>query len=259
MKNSRKTQLLIVAVVGILVFSFLPTAQGWRSRRTKVNIRPIEDWLDNNPYGAGAYYMTGYVGGDRNDNYYWTWFFAVTELFEGEAFEYSGHVKEKVLRDGSIEITVKLRVKDMVVELYENNATGEPIWDFAYMGQEVFSGRIDYYFQIKFTLDAHYVGIPGWIEPGDRVAGCVLPSSDGILYNPGPMGIHLESIMLIAVGDGITYEPGWYWWMFPGSLPTPDGGTAKIFMFHCAKFGPDNPLVWPYGASGFKFATVRLY
>ncbi|NHJ20986.1 MAG: hypothetical protein EAX91_08595 [Candidatus Lokiarchaeota archaeon] len=264
MKNSKKTQLLIVSVVGILLFSFLPTVQGYGRRRTNINIRPIEDWLDNNPYGAGAYYMTGYVGSDTNDHYYWTWFFAVTELFEGEAFEYSGYVKEKVLLDGAIEITVNLYVKDMAVELYDNNAPGDPIWTFDYMGQIVFQGRIDYYFQIKFTLDAEYDGYaPFDIEPGTREAGCALPSSEAIIDIPEQMGIHLESILLIATGEGNTLMPGWYWWMYdpedPTTLPVPDGGTAKLFMFHYAHFGPDNPLVWPYGSSGFKFAIVNLY
>lgn len=129
MKNSRKTQLLIVAVVGILLFSFLPTAQGWRSRKTNVTIRPIEDWLQNNPFGVGVPWETGYVGGDRKGNNYWIWPDSIFGAFTGNTYEYRGHVKEKVLRDGSIDITVKLYVKDIYLEAYDAlyNENGEPI------------------------------------------------------------------------------------------------------------------------------------
>jgi hypothetical protein len=266
MKNSRKTQLLIVAVVGILLFSFLPTAQGWCSRKTNVTIRPIEDWLDNNPYGAGMYYMTGFVGSDRNDHYYWTWVVAITEPYIGETFEYSGHVKEKVMKDGSIEITVNLWVKNMVIEFYdaEMDENNNPIWDLGYLGQIVLAGRINYYFQLKFTLDATYEGSEyAGFEPGTREAGCELPTCEMIYYIPDEMGIHLQSLMFIASGEGDTYVPGWYWWMYdpddPTTLPVPDGGTKNIFMFHYAKFGSDDHIVWPYGSSGFKFATACLF
>ena len=131
MNNSRKTQLLIVAVVGILFFSFLPMAQGWGSRNTNVTIRPIDDWLQNSPFGIGVPWETGYAGNDGKGNSYWMWPDSVFGAFTGNTYEYSGHVKEKVLRDGSIEITVKLFVKDIYAEVYDvlYDENGDPIWE----------------------------------------------------------------------------------------------------------------------------------
>ena len=102
MKNSRKSQLLVVSIVGILAFSFLPTAQGWRSRKTNVTIRPIDDWVQNNPFGIGVPWETVYVGDDGKGNNYWMFIDSLFGAFTGTLYEYSGHIKEKVLRDGSI-------------------------------------------------------------------------------------------------------------------------------------------------------------
>lgn len=268
MNNSRKTQLLIVAVVGILLFSFLPTAQGWSSRKTNVTIRPIDDWLQNSPFGIGVPWETCYVGDDNKDNHYWIFTDSVFGAFTGNTYEYSGYVKEKVLRDGSIEITVNLDVKDIYLEayaaLYDEN--GDPIWGQQYfgdMGDILLYAYVDYFFQLKFTLDAEYDGYAPWgVPPGTREAGCTLPYFDAIFYLPEELGIHLHSLMLVGHGDGFTFEPGWRWPApdepFPDG-PFEDGGTAKIFFLHYARFGPDDAFVWPYGASGFSMNTIRIY
>ena len=77
--------------------------------------------------------------------------------------------------------------------------------------------------------------------------------------------------MLLGVGDGYTYEPGWRW-PAPGEPWPPDavldGGTAKIFFLHCAEF--DDPLgggfgppawgYWPFGSSSdFSVNTIRVF
>jgi hypothetical protein len=276
MKNSRKTQLLIVVIGGILLFSFLPTAQGWR-RRTNVTIRPIEDWLQNSPFGIGVPWETVYVGGDGKGNDYWMWPDSVDGVFTGNQYEYDGHVKEKVLRDGSIEITVYLFLKDIYVELYyalydENN---NPIWSMDYFGNtgDLHSfGFADYFFRMKFILDAEYDGYAPWgIPPGTREAGCMLPYFDAISYIPEEMGIHLKSLLFVGAGNLFTYEPGWRW-PAPGE-PFPDdaildGGTAKIFFLHCAEFddpigggfGPPAWGYWPFGSSSdFSISTIRIF
>ncbi len=161
MKRSRKTQLLIVAIVGIFVFSFLPAVQGKPSRRTEVNIRPIDDWVINSPFGIGVPWECTYVGGDGKGNNYWMWPDSLFEIFQLEPteYEYSGHVKEKVLRDGPIEITVKLFVKDIYLEVYDAlyDENGDAIWSQQYfgdMGDILLYAYVYYFFQLKFTLDA---------------------------------------------------------------------------------------------------------
>ncbi|MHA2289414.1 MAG: hypothetical protein ACXABG_11575 [Promethearchaeota archaeon] len=265
MKNSRKTQLLIVAVVGILLFSFLPTAQGWRSRRTNVTIRPIEDWLQNSPFGIGVPWETVYVGDDGKDNHYWMFTDSVDGAFTGTQYEYGGHVKEKVLRDGSIEITVILFMYDVYAELYNvlYDENGDPIWSMNYfgnMGDLHSSGYVDYFFKMQFTLDAEYDGYAPWgIPPGTREAGCMLPYFDAISYIPQEMGIHLKSLMLVGGGDiSLWPDPAW-----PDYI-----GTGKVFFLHVAKFddpigggfGPPAWGYWPFGSSSdFSINTIRIF
>ena len=136
MKNSRKTQLLIVTLVGIFIFSLLPTALGCPSRKTDVNFRPIDDWVQNSPFGIGVPWECTYVGDDGMGNNYWAWPDSLDGLFTGDEYEYSGHVKEKVMPDGSIEITVMLFVQDIYIELYDAlyDDDGDPIWSQQYFG-----------------------------------------------------------------------------------------------------------------------------
>ncbi len=278
MKKSITTKLIVLAFVGICVFSFLPAVQGCR-KRIDVNIRPIDDWVVNNPFGIGVPWETAYVGGDGKGNNYWMWPDSLFGAFQLEPteYEYSGHVKEKVLHDGSIEITVYLFVKDISIEIYDAlyDDNGDPIWSMEYFGDSgdiLMYGFMNYFFRLEFTLDAEYEGFAPWgIPPGTREAGCMLPYFDAISYIPEEMGIHLKSLMLIGGGDAYTYEPGWRW-PAPGEpspypeWPVLDGGTAKVFFMHCAQF--DDPIgggypgwgYWPFGSSSdFSVNTIRVF
>jgi len=274
MKKSITTQLIVLAFIGICIFSFLPAVQG-RGKGVDVNVRPIDDWVVNNPFGIGVPWETAYVGGDGKGNHYWMWIDSLFGAFTGNLYEYSGYVKEKVLRDGSIEITVNLFVKDIYIEMYDAlyDENGDPIWSMQYFGDSgdlLSFGYADYYFRLKFILDAEYEGFAPWgIPPGTREAGCMLPYFDAISYIPEEMGIHLKSLMLIGGGDAYTYEPGWRWPAPDEPFPPDavlDGGTAKIFFLHLAEF--DDPLggwypgygYWPFGSSSdFFVSTIRIF
>lgn len=116
---------------------------------------------------------------------------------------------------------------------------------------------------MKFTLDPEYDGFALWgIPPGTREAGCMLPYFDAIFYIPEEMGIQLHSLMLVGHGEGFTFEPGWRWSAPDEPFPDDailDGGTAKIFFLHYARFGPDDEFIWPYGASGFVVNRIKIY
>ncbi len=274
MKKLLTTQLIVLAFVGICVFSFLPAVQGCR-RKQHVNIRPIDDWVINNPFGVGVPWETAYGGGDGKGKDYWMWLDSLDGVFTGNQYEYSGHVKEKVLLDGSIEITVYLFVKDIYVELYNAayDDNGDPLWTMEYFGDcgDLHSfGYADYFFRLEFTLDAEYEGYEPWgIPAGTREAGCMLPYFDAISYIPEEIGAHLKSLMLLGAGDLYTYETGWKWpapdepWPDDAIL---DGGTAKIFFLECAEF--DDPIgggypgwgYWPFGSSeDFSISTIRIF
>jgi hypothetical protein len=271
----KKSNFLTISILTLLAFSLIiSTTVACRPRR-KTTIRPIDDWVEYNEFGIGVPFETAYVGGDRKGNNYWMWPDSLFGAFSGNLYEYSGFVKEKVLRDGSIEITVNLFVEDISIEIYDAlyDENGAPIWSMRYFGDSgdiLMYGYFDYYFRLKFTLDAEYEGYDPWgIPPGQREAGCTLPYFDFISYIPKEMGIHLQSLMLIGSGNCFTYEPGWRWPEDLSTLtewPVLDGGTAKVFFMFLAEFddtmGGYYPGVgyWPFGSSSdFFMNTIRIF
>jgi hypothetical protein len=263
----RKSQIILVVIIGILTLSFVSVSvYGSEGRGTDVNIRPIEDWLANNPFGAGMQYNTAFVGHDKDGMYYWTFFDSLYGAFTGNLYEYDGHVKEKVKHDGSIEITVKLWVEDIYMEAYDAllDENGDPVFTMNYFGDVgdiVLYAFMDYYFEFKFILAAEYPGYEPWgIPPGTREAGCPLPYSEAIYNLAEPLGIEVVSMSFIGYGEGEMFEPGWRW--PPPGEEFPPGpfiiGDAKILMFFHARFH-DNPLLWPAGSSGFRMNRIMYW
>ena len=171
-----------MTLLGILTLSLsFATVQGYKGFHTKVTIRPLDDWLEPNPFGVGMTFNAAYFGHGKTNNYYWAWPDSPFGIFTGIQYEYNGHVKEKVLQDGSIEITVKLTVKDAYIELYHSlyDEEGDPITTMDYfgdLGDLLLYAYCNYHFEFQFTLDAKYDGYEEWgIPPGTREAGCPLP------------------------------------------------------------------------------------
>ena len=257
----KKSQIILILAIGILSLSI--TSASVQACRTDVNFRPIEDWLDNNPFGIGATWNAAYFGHDKN-NYYWAWPDSPLGYFSGTPYEYEGYVKEKVLRDGSLEITVKLSVKDAYIELYHSlyDENGNPITTMEYfgdLGDLLGYAYCNYLFIFKFTLDAQYEGYEPWgILPGTREAGCPLPYYEAIMMIPEQLGIHVNSLMFIAMGEGEAFEPGWRW-PAPGEEfpPWPDTiADISLFMQFHAKFRDGSNLEWPVGSSSFQSNTI---
>ena len=150
-------------MLGILTLNLsLTSVQGYRGFHTRETIRPLDDWLEPNPFGVGMTMNAAYFGHGRTNHYYWAQPDSPLGIFSGP-YEYDGYVKEKVLRDGSIEITVKLTVKDAYIELYDAlyDKKGDLITTMDYfgdLGDILLYAYCDYYFEFKFTLDAKYDG-----------------------------------------------------------------------------------------------------
>ena len=252
-------KILLVGLVAMFIFSFLPTALASTSRgKGKVTYRPIEDWLESNPYGCGPYYWTAFFGDDGSGNDYWAWFDGVTEGELGWEYnyEYSGYVREEVLRSGSLDYKVVLYVKDMYIEclngIYDED--GNPWYD-----DLVMSAYIDYVFQFTFRLDKHYPGVPEWgIPKGKWVPGGTIPRFEGILNLPVELGIHVKSYLFFGAGSGEFYEPGWTYDDWPPG-PVPTGETGDVYLFHYATFEEGDYLELPFGSSGFKFNTFFIH
>lgn len=256
-------KILLVGLVGLFIFSFLPTALACSHKgRGRVNYRPIEDWLDQNPFGCGPYYWTAFFGNDMKGNHYWAWFDGVTagEMGWEYDYKYSGHVREKVLPDGSLEYKVILVVKDLYIDCLTGifDEFGNP-WYY----DLILGGYIDYMFQLSFTLDATYPGFPPYIPAGTREPGCRLPYFEGILSLPDELGIHVHSFLFVGSGSGDLYEPGWTYDMFdpedPSTWPILTGETAHVNLFHYARFDKGENLELPFGFSGFSFNRFLIH
>jgi len=70
MKKLIRTQLIVLAFVGICLFGFIPAGLSWSIHNKRVTFRPITDWTDVNPFAIGPEWLVGYTGGDcRGNNY----------------------------------------------------------------------------------------------------------------------------------------------------------------------------------------------
>jgi hypothetical protein len=270
MYNLKRTKLaikiLLVVFVVMFIFSFLPTTLACKNGhgyRNKINYRPIEDWLEYNPFGCGMYYWTAFFGDDGSRHEYWAWFDGVTagEMLGEYNYEYSGYVREEVLRGGSLEYKVVLYVEDLYIECLNGFyfEDGSPWYN-----DLVMSAYIDYVFQFTFRLDKHYPGFPDWdIPAGKWKPGGRLPDFEGIIFYPVELGIHVKSFLFYGAGSGEFYEPGWTYdkWVEndPSTWPGSTGETGDVFLFHYATFDEGEQLVLPYGFSGFMYNTFAIY
>ncbi len=282
----KPTKFLVVTLLLTTIFgmSFIPVGLAWGGKKHKVTFRPITDWTDVNPWGIGPEWYQGYA----NDQY-WMWIDSLMDhfwLFNWDTFEplteyfyeFDGHVKEKLLRDGTLEITVKLYVKDLYMEVMDtkHDENGDPIWTMEYFGdngQFVASGYVDYFFEFKFTLAPEYDGFTGTIVPtpiwpidfdipeGTRTQGCELPNLWAFLFFPDELGIQIKSLKLIAFGSGVVYEPGWFYPEPPETEYPPgpfEAGTTDIFFYFNTKFKSNDDYAWVFGST-FKSAYIILY
>ncbi len=285
-----KKNKIILAFSIILLFSvssFVPAVLGWGGHR-RTTFRPITDWTDINPFGIGPEWYVGYCGGN-DENLYWMWidslmshfFYFNFETFEPlteYVYEFEGYVKEKVLRDGSLEYTIRLKAFDIFVEVNEANydENGDPIWTmnhFGDHGQMVANCYVNYYFELKFVLSREFNGFTGTIIPhplwpyefdipgGTREKGCDLPPSWAFFFFPEELGIQVKSLKLMAFGSGVVMEPGWFYPTPPETEYPPgpfEAGTTDLFFFFNARFKDGETMLWPHGPFGYRANYITL-
>ena len=245
-----------MSIIGICIFSFIPAVLSAEA----VNHRDIDDWIygaepsiyrdgPNNPYGCGS----GYAGPGKDGNWLSLWFYPLVM-----GYEYEGFVLEKVLKDGSLKITVNLKAYDVDVEIYNEILTPN-----GYMTDDILLiGTVDYDFHFVFILDHVFYDLSG--NPQTREPGAELPPLGYIYWYGMYIGAQQVSYRITAIGSGDLMEPGWYWWDYP-TLPTPTGETAKIKMNMIGlikpQFKEDHPNTWdsPAGIEMFPVENIFVF
>ena len=197
MRNSKKTKLLLVAVLGLLVFSFIPQTLAYN-----VINRSFDDW----------FYEMGGVN-HLNDNLgVWTsgQLIVYPQFGYEEGFisildsDYHGHILEREMSDGRHMITVQIHVKGAPVTAYDPD-------NYAVL----FDGEMNYLFQLKFIInlitwsqslasmgfdddgfhdDTGYVGLPAYVVIS-------MVSLDGDLSTL--FGVEFVSVIFIGTAKGV--------------------------------------------------------
>lgn len=231
-----RTKVILLSIVGILALSItLPTTLGWW--RT-FNLRSIDDWMANNPFGSSPgwggwdYEGTGYVV-YLVDDYEWNY----------HDFTYFGCLLEEVRPDGSLKFTVILRVSNAYIEVYN--------WDLEGRYDLVGIGTMDFTWIHTFILEPSYPGgdTPwGYVEPGVRGPGCAIPFM--FIYMVCPYEIGGQDLTGDFEGYGTIdlVEPGTYWYPNPGyldPLPVPTGETANVYVHQDYYYDWYGTLVYP--------------
>jgi len=223
-KINRATKVILLAIAGMLTLSITVTsAQGWM--RT-FNLRPIDDWITNNPWGGGP---PGWGGHDYEGD--WSTIYVVDRIYTFYDFIYSGFVLEEVMPDGSLKFTVWLSARNVYMEVYNSNPPPDlGIQDI------VVIGTLNLFFRFQFILEPSYPGgntYWGYVPPGVRGPGCPLPYILFIMLFPDVIGARVVFGNYIGWGSGDLMTPGSYW--DPVSrmydLPlNPTGATANVFV-----------------------------
>jgi len=206
MEKPQLRRLIIPIVVVLIVFSSIPAASAFSGKNEK--IRPIEDWLmannlDNDPP------MGGMPDWDKGliiwphlvDNSY-----IPAGLYKPPlTCSFDGFVLEKRLKDNKVLVSINLHVKDAPFLIVTSFIGDLP------SSIPVFSGKMDYFYQLQFTIDLETLGPNDYDENGN------------IIYQPWWWYVWvlftLESVSLVARGSGefLTTYQGWE-----------EGDTAKM-------------------------------
>lgn len=247
-KTKLVTKITLLSILVISVFSVIPTVQGTSS------VRPIEDWMVNNP-------SNGNMADPENDLFMWV-------DFPWYTYEYEGFILERVLKDGSLMITVHLYVMDIFVVV--SHLPNEEL---------IFTGYVDYEMHFKFIL---HKNIPGnglyydpntgmqiWQEPDTRGPGAELPYWFPIIfygtaywftgqpwpwttYDYGSKVIGAEPIShhLIASGSGWVYDNEYGY--------TPGPATITVHQLSLVKQNKP-PIVLPQPWYGEMYSDLNYY
>jgi hypothetical protein len=156
-------KILIFLIVGTMSFGFISAVQA------KVTFRPIEHWLLNNPTGSGANYMNSDYTVNIGNPFLRPIFLDEILLVDGET-TYDGFIQERVLNDGSAQITVNLWVNNAPLTVYSFPEFLDYLLWIIFGGDPVprpnaiigayGDGYIDYKFQYTFSLLSPGMEIP---------------------------------------------------------------------------------------------------
>ncbi len=156
-QNINKKRILLV-MVGILMFSCIPFVVAHAGNGGVIK-RPIEEWLApviDIPLGAMPDYDNGIL--------IWTFLDDPTIPHWASALDYDpkGCVIERELKNNILLVTVKMRAKD--VPFYITSFM-LPIPDAI----PIFSGVMDFTYELKFTIDLDTLGSDDYNEEGNII------------------------------------------------------------------------------------------
>ncbi|MFX1425774.1 MAG: hypothetical protein ACFFBE_04925 [Promethearchaeota archaeon] len=212
-----------MSIIGICLFSFVPAVLGAEA----VNHRPIDHWIQNNPWGCYG----GYSGPGKDGN--WLAIF-LSPLFD---YEYEGFILEKVMKDGSLKYTVNLKAYDVDIVIFALSPR-----------VPVLIGKADYTFQIVFILD--HIGMDSSGNIGEREPGVELPP-DWVIYEYGDViGAQMLGYRFTCIGSGELTDTG-------------ETAKVKVNMRSLIKpqFKEDHPNTWesPSGIEMFPVDNIFVY
>ena len=223
MNKSKTKKLVLLTTVAILVLCFIPAVQAAKSSYK----RPLLDWSVNNRSLGGW-------GSDTKIVYPDLWIGGVEE------YEYSGHIIQKILKDGSFLLTVNLVVKDIWVEIYDSEMV------------LLLVGRANLNYQFVAILDDY---IPGgtkhymFMDPPQHVPVAAgprgfwdeLPWWLDMNFYGGIMGTQVLMGHVVMAGEGECTGEGGYE-VGPATFNVNQVGMYKDFK-------PEHPKF--YGVEGF--------
>jgi hypothetical protein len=251
MNRSRTKQLALFTTAVLLIVCFVPSVQGWAGYSCRINVRPIEDWLEaGNPFGSGP----GFLDPDSMLSQR-----LLSDVYGAES--YRGFIIETLMGDGSLLYYLYIEVKNVPVAIRDWN-----------IGEWIFVGYVDYTYRAVFILDKEIPGgdlldwdfgdlVPdenGDLQPlivpfahipegqPDREMGADLPAWWILYWYQHEVGGHFVYLHFKSDGSGNFIEAGWN----PGPDPPVMLGEGNVEVnqqaFYSDHFDVNDPDVYQF-------------
>jgi hypothetical protein len=214
-KMKKKTKIILLATLGICLFSFMPVVVG------KANSRPISD------YTATNYYVGGWLDPESNIIIYPHGFWVAFGYEVISDCIHSGSILERDLKDGRILYQVNLHVK------------GAWILVAYFQDRLIFVGEMNYTFTATVIVDGVFGGpIPNLMEifffgVGEVIRTHIVGSGTGVFvdddaaveqgFTPGATAkVKMNQVGISIPEDHPQYDPEYGLIMYP----------VEFFFFH---------------------------
>ena len=181
----KRLKIVLVVIALTVIFSFIPLAAAYSGKR-KATIRPIEDWLTAVPAGSSSLGGSPFLDEALVLLPLLDQWLPFPHWDSAMNYDPEGFVLERELKDDILLVSINMRLKGVPFYIVTFPPSPGAI--------PIFSGVLDFIYQLKFTIDLNTLGPEDYDDEGN------------IIYHPWNYYVYflcnLVSVFLCTHGSG---------------------------------------------------------